>query len=95
MIFLRLATLSGLSIAWYGYHISSTSVFGSGLALVSIGLVLGWAVMPRPRRVPDAPSALVPAPEPPPPPPPLRELDILILAMTAQLKAARERRKAQ
>jgi hypothetical protein len=95
MLFGRLSILSGVAVALYGYHVGSASLLPIGLALVPAALVLRWAIMPPHREAPVASVDIVPRSEAPPSPPSLREVDILILDVTARLKAARERQNGQ
>lgn len=94
MLFSRLSILSGVAVALYGYHNKSVSLLPIGLAIVPAALVLRWAIMPPRRNAPPAPVDIVPTTEALPSPP-LRDVDVLILDVTARLKAARERRNAR
>ena len=92
MTVLRLVTLLGLALAWYGYHADSPSVVAGGLALIPAALVLRWGVMPSQRAAPSAPVALA-SPAPPPPAP--KEVDKVVADISVRIKAAREQRAAQ
>ncbi len=97
---LHLVTLSGLAVAWYGYHVHAALIFGGGLALVPAALVLRWAIIPSQQAAPVTPTAptTLTAPAQGAEPAPLSKEEYMAIAaadVSARIKAARALRNAQ